>query len=284
MIISTDSTANLPKHLYTDLNINMIPLQIYLDGEIYDDLSPNLPLEDFYKKMKAGSVPKTAQINEATAREYFEKLLSKNEDIIHISFSSALSGNTPTIIRIANELNKNNKNKIHVIDSLNASMGEGLLVLLAYNLKKQGKSINEIVEIVTKARNHTCSFFTVEQLKYLVKGGRINKLKGMVGSLLNIKPILKVDKTGRLVEHKKVIARKKSICELANTCANKIKDKSYVYICHAVCEDEANDLAFKIEKLVGTKPIITDLTQVIGSHTGPGLLSVFFFDCDTKSL
>lgn len=280
MILSTDSTANLPNDLYKDLNISMIPLQIYLNGEIYDDLSEKLPVDDFYKQMKAGSVPKTAQINEETAREYFENLLSKNEDVLHISFSSALSGNTSTIIRLANELNATHKNKIYVVDSLNASMGEGLLVLVASDLIKQNKPIEEIFEKINSLRGHARSFFTVEQLKYLVRGGRISKIKGMIGSVLNIKPILKVNEEGKLVEHKKVIARKKSISELASICANLIKDKKYVYICHAVCQNDADILAEQIKNLIGVQPKIVELTQVIGSHTGPGLLSVFFYDCE----
>ena len=136
MILSTDSTANLPKKLYKDLDISMIPLQIYLDGEIYDDLSEKLPVQEFYNKMKAGANPKTAQINEQTAREYFENLLATGDDVLHISFSSALSGNTSTIIRVAEELNQTHSNKIVVIDSVNASVGEGLLVLHARDLMK----------------------------------------------------------------------------------------------------------------------------------------------------
>ena len=139
MILSTDSTSNLPQEYYEKLNISMIPMQIILDGEVYDDLSEQLPIKEYYQKMKDGSTPKTAQINEAAAREYFEKLMQKGEDILHISFSSALSGTTPSIIRLAHELNEKFEHKLVVIDSLNASMGEGLLVLHAHDLIKQGK-------------------------------------------------------------------------------------------------------------------------------------------------
>ena len=277
MIISTDSTANLPKHMYKELNISMIPMQIILNGETYNDLSEELKPENYYEQMRQGASPTTAQINEYSAREYFEKLLSKGEDIIHICFSSALSGTYNTIVRVANELNETNKNKIVITDSLNASMGEGLLVLKAVELKNAGKTIEEIETEIKNLIPNVCSYFTVEQLKYLVRGGRVSKFSGIVGSVLNIKPILKVDENGKLVSHKKVITRKKSINELANIVRDKIADKNHVYICHAVCKNEADAMAEQLKDTLGVNPIITDLTQVIGCHTGPGLIAVFFF-------
>lgn len=282
MILSTDSTSNLPKRLYKEYDISMIPLQIYLDGEIYDDLSEKLPIQEFYDKMKNGTNPKTAQINEQTAREYFENLLATGDDILHISFSSALSGNTGTIIKVCEELNQTHKNKIVVIDSLNASLGEGLLVVHAHELIKQGKSINEIATELNNLKNRCCAYFTVEQLKYLVRGGRVSKLSGILGSVLHIKPILRVDDNGRLVAYKKVISRKKSIQELANICKLKIGDSKHVFIAHAVCEDEAKQVAELVKQEVGLLPEVVDLTQVIGSHTGPGLIALFFIGKDGK--
>jgi DegV family protein with EDD domain len=276
MILSTDSTSNLLKEQYEKLNIKMTPLQICMDNEIFDDLSDKLPINEFYNKMKNGSDVKTAQVNMETAREYFEDQLSSGKDVLHISFSSTLSGTTPTMQKLAEELNEKHKNKVVVIDSLNASFGEGLLVLLAHDLIEQGKTIDEIKITLEEKRKYISSFFTVEQLKYLVRGGRVSKVSGMIGSLLNIKPILRVNKEGKLVSHKKIISRKKSIQELANICAENIEQGSPIYITHAVSIDDATHLANLIEESTGTKPIINDLTQVIGSHTGPGLLAVFF--------
>ena len=179
MIISTDSTANLPKHLYKQLNISMIPMQIILNGETYNDLSEKLPNEEYYLKMKQGATSTTAQINEFAAKEYFESLLKQGEDVLHISFSSALSGTYNTMVRVANELNETSKNKILIIDSLNASMGEGLLVLKANKLKEQGKTIEEIETEIKNLIPKVCSYFTVEQLKYLVRGGRVKDLPGV---------------------------------------------------------------------------------------------------------
>ena len=282
MILSTDSTSNLPKRLYKEFDVSMIPLQIYLDGEIYDDLSEKLPIQEFYNKMRNGADPKTAQINEQTAREYFENLLATGDDVLHISFSSALSGNTGTIIRVAKELNQTHQNKIVVIDSLNASFGEGLIVIRAHELIKQGKSINEIETELNEFKNNCCAYFTVEQLKYLVRGGRVSKLSGILGSVLHIKPILRVDDEGKLVAYKKVISRKKSLQELANICKQKIGDSKHVFIAHAVCEDEAKEVATLVNSAVGITPEIVDLTQVIGSHTGPGLIALFFVGKDGK--
>ena len=209
MLLSTDSTANLPKNYYHKLNIHMIPMQINLNDLTYNDLSIDLPVDTYYQLMREGATPTTAQINEYSAKEYFENLLTYGEDILHISFSSALSGSTSTIKRVANELNQTHKNKIVVIDSLNASMGEGLLVLKAHELIKAGKNINEIYEEILKLIPNICSYFTVDNLKYLVRGGRVSKLSGTIGKILNIKPILCVDKNGKLVSYKKVISRKK---------------------------------------------------------------------------
>jgi len=276
MILSTDSTANLPKNLYDELNIQMIPMQIILDGEVYDDLSESLPAEEYYQKMREGAQPKTAQINVETAREYFEKLLERGEDILHISFSSALSGTTPGIIKLATELNATHKNKLVVVDSLNAAMGEGLLVLHAHDLIKLNKSIEEIAKEITAMRENICSFFTVENLKYLVRGGRLGKLSGIVGSLLNIKPVLTVDANGKLVSFKKVISRKKSLAELVHICKERITDTKRLFICHADCENEANELRAMLTTTLGMSATVTEITQVIGCHTGPGLIAVFF--------
>ena len=277
MIISTDSTANLPKDLYKELNISMIPMQIILEGETYDDLSEALGNEEYYDKMRKGATPTTAQINEYSAKEYFTNLLKNGEDIFHISFSSALSGTCNTMTRVANELNEINENKIVVIDSLNACMGEGLLVLKAVELKNIGKTINEIESEIKKLIPNVRSYFTVEQLKYLVRGGRVSKFSGVVGSVLNIKPILRVDENGKLVSYKKVITRKKSLSELVKITTEQIADINYVYICHTVCKEEAEELANSLKSALNVNPIITDLTQVIGCHTGPGLIAVFFF-------
>lgn len=276
MILSTDSTANLPKELYKKHNVSMIPLQVILDGEVYDDLSDQLPNKEFHDKMRNGVAPKTAQINAETARAYFELLLNTGEDVIHISFSSALSGNTDTIIRIAKELNETHKNKIYVINSLQASVGEGIIVLKARELIDQNKKPQEIVDELNNFKNDVCAYFTVDQLKYLVRGGRVSKFSGVIGSILNIKPVLRVDEEGRLVSFKKVMSRKKSIAELANICCEKILNNKYLFIGHGDCIDDANALADMVESKLGVRPTIVDITQVICSHSGPGTLAIFF--------
>ena len=216
MILSTDSTANLPKEYYEKLDIKMIPMQIILEDETYDDLSDKLPVSEYYQKMREGATPTTAQINEYSARAYFENLLTLGEDILHICFSSAMSGTCAAVKRVADELNETHSNKIMVVDSLNASCGEGILVLKAHALRQKGKSIEEIKTEIENLIPKTCAYFTVEQLKYLVRGGRLSKLSGTIGTILNIKPVLRVDENGKLVSYKKIISRKKSIAEIAN--------------------------------------------------------------------
>ena len=277
MILSTDSTANLPKEYYEELNINMVPMQINLNGVTYNDLDSRLPVEEYYQKMREGAVPTTAQINEFSAREYLSRLIETGEDVLHIGFSSALSGSTDTMKRVAEELNATHTNKIVVIDSLNASIGEGILVLKAHDLMKEGKNIDEIAEEITKLIPYACSYFTVDQLKYLVRGGRLSKVSGMLGTLLNIKPVLRVDESGHLVAYKKVISRRKALGEIVNICKQKIADTKYVYIAHAVATEDARRVADMLKQELGVEAVITDLTQVIGCHTGPGLIALFFF-------
>lgn len=276
MIISTDSTANLPKEYYEKYDIKMIPMKINLNDATYDDLSEDLPIDDFYEKLRQGASATTAQINEYSAREYLTELLKSGEDILHIGFSSALSGSTATMKRVADELNSTHKNKIVVIDSLNASCGQGMLVMHALDMKNAGKSIDEIAKAIEELIPFSCSYFTVEQLKYLVRGGRVGKFSGIVGTLLNIKPVLRVDEAGRLVSYKKIISRKKAISAMLDIVKEKIADKKYVFIAHAVCSTEAENFANELKSSLGVEPIVTDLTQVIGCHTGPGLLAVFF--------
>ena len=151
-----------------------------------------------------------------------------------------------------------------------------MLVLKAHELIQAGKSIEEVKNEVEKLIPYVCSYFTVEQLKYLVRGGRVGKFSGIVGTLLNIKPVLRVNEEGKLVSYKKIITRKKSILEMANIVKEKIQDKSQVLIAHAVCENDAKDFAQLLKESIGVEVVITDLTQVIGCHTGPGLLAVFF--------
>lgn len=277
MILSTDSTANLPKEYYEELNINMVPMQINLNGVTYNDLDSRLPVEEYYQKMREGAVPTTAQINEFSAHEYLSRLIETGEDVLHIGFSSALSGSTDTMKRVAEELNATHANKIVVIDSLNASIGEGILVLKAHDLMKEGKNIDEIAEEITKLLPYACSYFTVDQLKYLVRGGRLSKVSGMLGTLLNIKPVLRVDESGHLVAYKKVISRRKALGEIVNICKQKIADTKYVYIAHAVATEDARRVADMLKQELGVEAVITDLTQVIGCHTGPGLIALFFF-------
>ena len=276
MILSTDSTANLPVEYYQKLNINMIPMQILLENQIYNDLSKDLPVEMFYKKMSEGSTPTTAQINEFAAKQYFEDLLKQGEDILHISFSSALSGTTACVKKVAEELNATSKNKIYVIDSLNAAAGEGLVVMYAYDKMQSGASINEVIAEVNRIIPLAKSYFTVQDLKYLVRGGRVSKVSGFLGTMLNIKPVLKVDEAGRLVPFKKVISRKLAMRALLNIVKEQIGDSKYVFINHAVCPQDAQKIATTLKEELNITPVITDLTQVIGCHTGPGLLAVFF--------
>jgi len=148
--------------------------------------------------------------------------------------------------------------------------------LKAKEYMDQGMPIDQVAEEVKKLIPYICSYFTVDQLKYLVRGGRVGKFSGILGTILNIKPVLRVDENGRLVSYKKVITKKKSLQEMAKIVEEKIADKQQVFITHALAETEAKEFANTLKYTLGVEPVITDLTQVIGCHTGPGLIAVFF--------
>lgn len=275
VLISTDSTADLTDDLIEKYNIHTLPMRYSLDDVMFDGTN-DIPKKTFYQKMRTGSIVSTSQTNEYDAKVYFKKLLESKKDIVHIAFSSELSGSTFNLIRVANELNENSENKIYIIDSLCGGSSQAILTLLACEMVEDNQSIGRIVEAIREKVPNVCSYFTVDNLKYLHKGGRISKLTALVGSILNIKPIIYADSQGKLATFKKVMTRKKSLIELSRIVAKKITDKRYIFISHADAESDANFLAELMEESIGIKPIITELTQILGCHAGPGLVAIFF--------
>jgi len=233
--------------------------------------------------MRGGSMATTALVNPLSAKEAMEVHLKNGKNVLYIAFSSALSGSCQSAKIAADELKDKYENNVVVIDSLCASLGEGLLVHYANEYKKQGKAFSETVSYIEDLKNHICHYFTVNDLFHLYRGGRVTKGKAIVGSLLKIKPLLYVNEEGRLIPLKNAIGRKKSLMGLVSCMENKITnpEKQTIFISHGDCLDDVNYLAGKITEKFGiTDFVINNVGTVIGSHSGPDTVAVFFIGAD----
>lgn len=280
-VITTDNNADLPVEYYKEHNVGCMYFSYTMDDVLYKQGS-YMPEGEFYGKMRAGSMPTTAQVNPEEARLLFEPYLKEGKDILHIAFSSGLSG-TYNSCRIAvEELREEYPDRIiTIIDSLAASLGQGLLVYLTQKLKEEGADMQTAAEWAENHRKNIVHLFTVDDLNHLYRGGRVSKTTAVLGGMLNIKPILHVDDEGKLIPIGKVRGRKKSILELASLMDEKLgshKDTcDTIFISHGDCLEDAKILAEKIKARyqINTE-IINYVGSVIGAHSGPGTLALFF--------
>ena len=277
-MIMTDSTVDLPKEYLTEeLGVPYIPLTYLIDGQSYEDMI-GLTGEEFFAKVRAGSMPTTSQINPEQAREALEPYLKEGKDILYIAFSSGLSGTYNSVRMAAEELQEEYpERKLIVIDSLCACMGEGLLVYKAVQMKRAGKSLEEVAQWVEENKLKICHFFMVEDLNHLQKGGRISKTAAVLGTMVQIKPIIYLDNEGKLQIIKKERGRKKAMNKIVDmaidACEGKMPDM--VMIPHGNCPKDAEYVAELVRKKMGvTNIMMNDIGTVIGGHTGPGMVAV----------
>lgn len=278
-VIITDNTCDLPENILTENNIRILCLPYDVDGHEYTD-SDSLSLKDFYVKMRAGSVTRTSQIAPDKFEQAFEEIVKKGINILYISFSSGLSGTYNSARIAAQSVNDKYLNqKVIVIDSLCASLGEGLLVYYAIQLKKEGKSIEEVAEWLEGNKLHLCHYFTVDDLMFLHRGGRVSKTSAIAGSILGIKPVLHVDNEGKLIPIGKVRGRRQSLVTIVDKMGEKMGDfeNKTIAVCHGDCLEDAQFVANLVKQKYGVKnAIINYIGPVIGSHAGPGTISLFF--------
>ncbi len=277
-IISTDATSDLTKEQITALNVKVLDMVYLVDGEPYGGDNEHLPLAEFYEKMRQGSKTSTSMVNEIDAEEYFLNLLKEGKDILHVAFSSGLSGTYDCIERVAKNLNAKNKNKIYVLDSKNGSTGEGMVVEYAVKLKEEGKSLQENLQALTEAIDNFNAYFTVQDLKYLVAGGRISKSTAFIGNVLQIKPIICANEEGKLAQCAKAMGEKKSLFMLIDIVKQKFEDVyNKIYVSHANCKENALFIINKIKALFPKANVcMGEIGPVMGSHCGPGTVAVFF--------
>lgn len=279
--ITTDNTADLPYSFYKENDIDFLFLRYTMEDEEYN-LETELPVSEFYDRMRNGSMPTTSQYNTEDAAGLWEPYLKQGMDILHIAFSSGLSGSYNSARLAAEELReKYPERKIIVLDTLSASLGEGMLVWYAARMKKEGKTIDEVASWLEENKLHLCHVFTVDDLFHLYRGGRVSKATAILGTMINIKPMLHVDNEGHLINLSKVRGRKRSIIKLADMMDERIgsyKDKNPIMmISHGDCADEAEVLKQEVlKRYPGTEILINYVGATIGAHSGPGTMALFF--------
>jgi len=278
-ILTTDTTCDLPQEYLLQHNISLLPLYYSFNGSVFGDKNDLLP-KDFYDKMRGGVMPTTMAVNPDTAREVFTRLLEDGYDILHIAFSSGLSGSCSVAATIARELCEEKQgSKITVLDSLCASLGEGLLIHKAVELKESGESLDEIADWLEKNRLNLCHIFTVDDLHHLHRGGRVSKATAIIGTLINVKPVLHVDNEGHLVPLENIRGRKKSLIALVDNMEKRIKNykNDTVFISHGDCIEDAKFVADLVKERFGISNILINyVSPTIGAHSGPGTVALFF--------
>lgn len=281
-IITTDTTADLPADYVAKHNLRLMSLPYTIEGATYTWENP-MPVKEFYDKMRAGSLPTTSQANPQEAANLFDDILKEQDvDILHIAFSSGMSGSYNNCRLAAAEIcEKYSDSRIIVVDSLGATLGEGLLVYKAVAMKEAGKSLEEVVSWLEENKLHLVHNFTVDDLFHLHRGGRLSKTAAILGTMINLKPVLHVNNEGRLVMLSKVRGRKKSLISLVDCMEQQIgswKDKNdIVFISHGDCASDAQFVADLIKERLGIDSFLIDYVgPTIGAHSGPGTVALFY--------
>jgi DegV family protein with EDD domain len=280
-VITADSNCDLPDSLINKYRIGIIPHYYYLEDITYGG-EVNLAPKEFYDKMRSGLMPTTIASNPEVIRSTFRRIIEQGQDILHISFSSALSAGYSNVVMGAREICEENPDaKIIVLDTLNVSLGEGLFAIKAACMREAGKSIDEAAQWLEEHKQDFCVRFTVDNLFHLHRGGRISKTTAIVGAMLNIKPILYVNQEGHLDPLKTIRGRKKSLSTLCDEMMDSIGKYEHtddpICIVHGDAYDDARFLEERVRELLPEKQIIMNyVSPSIGAHSGPGAIGVIF--------
>lgn len=277
-IITVNSTVDLPKQWLAERNVPVIPLKYTIDDEIYTDME-GLSAKEFFAKLREGKMATTSQINPEEAREYLEPFVKEGKDVLHLAFSSGLSGTCNSMRIAAEELEEEYPGaKVYIIDTLCACLGEGLLLYYALKQKAEGKTIDETAKWVEENKLHICHNVTVDDLNHLYRGGRVSKTAAVLGTMIQIKPIIHMDKQGCLQVVGKERGRKKALNKIVDMAAKQIPgwENDLAMITHGDCIEDAEYVAKQVREKLGIQEVlINNIGTVIGSHTGPGVVAVF---------
>ena len=278
-VIFTDSSCDLPNDKIAEYGLKVASLELNIEGK-GTVLNHEIDPKEAYALLREKHTIKTAAANMDKFIELFEKELVEGKDVLYLGFSSGLSATFMSGKNAAEELSeKYPERKVIAIDTLCASLGQGLLVTLACRKKDEGATIDEVAEYVEQTKLHLCHWFTVDDLFFLKRGGRISAATAIVGTMLSFKPVLHVDNEGHLINVTKVRGRRAAIAALAEKMKETAIDPANqtVYICHGDCYDDAKLLADMVTEQFGITDILIDYTgPVIGAHSGPGTLALFY--------
>jgi EDD domain protein, DegV family len=276
--IVTDSASDLPKAVIDASNVEVLPLIVYLDGKEYLD-NVTIEPDTIYNAMKKGSVVKTAQIPLAYFIEKFENYAQSEDYYIYLAFSSVLSGTYQSAVLAYEEVKeKYPEFEMTIIDTKCVSLGLGIIVVEAAKMAEDGATLDEILDYIQKTTSHMVHVFSVDDMEYLLRGGRVSRSQAIIGNILNIKPILHVQE-GALVPFDKAKGKKKLLSKLYEYIANRGTklDQQIVGIAHTLNEEEALEVKTHFETVYGTRKfIINQLGCAVGAHCGPGMITIFF--------
>lgn len=279
-VIFTDSACDLVPSLLAEWGVRCVSLAFRFNHIDKDFLNDDMPIKEFYQNMRDGKIAKTNAVNAEAFREAFEPVLAKGTDILYLGFSSGLSTTFQQGKVAAEELaEKYPDRKVIAIDTLCASAGEGLFVKLVLDKKNEGATIEEAAAYANELLPKLAHWFTVEDLVYLKRGGRVSPAVALVGGMLNIKPIMHVDDDGHLIKVGTIRGRKQSLNALADKLFETAEDPAggTIFISHGDCLEDAQYLADRIKSKGGNDvQIITNVGTVIGAHSGPGTMALFF--------
>ena len=277
--IVTDSCCDFTAEKYASLGLTYVPLKVEFRGETTDDRNDD-SLKTMYAALRGGESAKTAAVNPERWRETIEPWLKQGQDVLVLAFSSGLSTTYQSAVIAARELAESYPDRrVRVVDTLSASLGQGLLVWYACQKRDEGLTLDETADWVEDNKLHLCHWFTVDDLFYLKRGGRISAATAVMGTMLNIKPVLHMDDEGHLISMGKARGRKAAIQALAEKTRELGEgyDNATMFISHGDCREDAEYLAGLLKKKYGVKNVyVSYVGAVIGSHSGPGTLALFF--------
>ena len=277
--IITDTCCDFPAEMYKELDLEVVPLTVLYKGESYNKYTEQW-LKEMFDGLRAGDSASTSAVNPEGWKTAIEPVLQAGQDALVLVFSSGLSTTYQSAMIAADELREDYPDrKIHVVDTLCASLGQGLLVWYACKKRDAGLSLEELTAWCEEYRYKLCHWFTVDDLMYLKRGGRVSAATALLGTMLQIKPVLHVDDEGHLINVAKSRGRKASIDALAAKLGQLglPGENDTVFICHGDCQADADYLAARVKEKYGVKNVfIYYVGAVIGSHSGPGTLALFF--------
>jgi len=278
----TDSDAEIPFSWVSELHLDFLRMPYAMDGQVYDyDLGEKIDVPAFYAELRKGKMPTTMMRNAEEIRQFFEPYVREGQDVLYLGFSSALSGNFQCAVQAAEELRADYPDrKLIMVDTLSISMAQGQIVRCAAEMRDQGKAIEEVAAWAEENKLRSNAYFTVDDLFHLKRGGRLSGATALMGTVLNIKPLLRENSAGQLVQDGKVKSRRKAIVALLERCLERAEDieNQEVHILHGDCVEDAHLLEKMLRERCNPGSVRIHLVgPVIAAHTGPGVLGIVFW-------